>query len=358
MKDAVLALEDGTVFEGKGIGVEGVSKGELVFATPYTGYEEALTDPSYKGQVLMFTYPLIGNYGISYKNMQSDSMKADGLVVREACLNPSHRNAESDIDEFLKENDACGISGIDTRLLTTRTRKEGTVKSAIMVGEADKEKALEEAKNLPEITERDLVEKVSPNSPYRIKNDGPKMAILDTGMKKNILNNLKKREFDIKVFPSDTGIKEIEKFEPDTLFVSNGPGDPRRARSAINVVKHFVDELPIFGICFGIQIIALALGGQTYKMKFGHRGGNQPVKDHETGVVHITSQNHGFAVDESSLSGTGLEVTQTNPNDDTVEAIRHRKKPIEAVQYHPEACPGPRDTEELFFDRVRKIAGG
>ncbi|PTD93798.1 carbamoyl phosphate synthase small subunit [archaeon SCG-AAA382B04] len=358
MKDAILALEDGTTIEGKGFGKEGISKGELVFATPYTGYEEAMTDPSYRGQLLMFTYPLIGNYGISYEHMQSDTIQTDGVVVREVCLDPNHRNSKTDIESFLKEHNKRGISEIDTRKLTTRTRRRGTVKASMMVGETDKEKAIEVAKNLPDITERQLIEKVTTQEPYRMKGDGPRIALIDTGVKQNILNNLKRKGFDLFVYPLNTSPLKVEGCDPDAIFVTNGPGDPKNAENAIEIVQHFVGEIPIFGICFGLQIISLALGAETYKLKFGHRGANQPVKDHEKDIVYITAQNHGFAVDENSLEDTGLEVIQTNPNDNTVEGVRDDYLDILTVQYHPEACPGPKDVEEKFFGKVRKILEG
>lgn len=355
MKKAILALEDGTSIKGKGFGKNGVSKGELVFATPYTGYEEAMTDPSYRGQLLMFTYPLIGNYGISYDRMQSDAIQTDGIVVREACMEPNHRKSKSNIDEFLKEQDKRGISEIDTRKLTTRTREHGTVKASMMVGDPDEEEAVEIARDLPDISERDLIQKVTTEDPYRIKGDGPRIALIDTGVKRNILNNLEKRDFDLYVYPADTSPKEVEKCEPDALFVTNGPGDPKRAKNTIEVIRNFIGEEPIFGICFGLQLISLAVGAETYKLKFGHRGANQPVKDHIKDIVYITSQNHGFAVDEKSLEETGLDVIQTNPNDNTIEGVKDDYLDIYAVQYHPEACPGPYDLEDQFFKEVKNI---
>lgn len=351
---AILALEDGTILKGKGLGCPGISTGELVFTTSYTGYVEALSDPSYNGQVLMFAYPLIGNYGACEENMQSDSIKAEGVVVREACRNPSHRNSTKTIDEFLKENGTRGISDIDTRMLTIKIREKGTVKSALLVGKKGVAEAIKLAKEQPHITELDLVSEVTCRKIYKISGPGPKVAVLDTGVKRNILNNLIKQGLELVVFPATTSPEEIEEYRPQAIFLTNGPGDPLQAESAIKVVQNFVAKIPIFGICFGTQLIALALGGKTYKLKFGHRGANQPVKDVDAGKVYITSQNHGFAVEEDSLKRSGLKVTQINANDGTVEAIEHSHYNIFAVQYHPEANPGPKDTEEMFFDKVKK----
>lgn len=355
---AVLGLEDGTVLKGKGIGKEGSTQGELVFATPYTGYEEALTDPSYKGQILMFTYPLIGNYGVSHKVMQSEDIKAEGLVVREACTRPSHRESEETLNEFLLEFDVLGIAEVDTRMLTIKTREHGTMKSAIIVGEDDGEKAVELARDQPHITERDLIPKVSCKDSYEIGGDGPRVVVIDTGVKRNILRSLNDREADLVVMPFDSTPSEIRRQNPDLLFMANGPGDPSRAEAAIHAVRTFAGEIPVYGICLGHQIISRAFGGKTYKLKFGHRGSNQPVKDFESGVVHITTQNHGFAVEPRSVQSTGLEIIQINANDGTVEAVRHETHDVSSVQYHPEAYPGPRDTRSMFFDSVVEAAGG
>ncbi|KXB01398.1 carbamoyl phosphate synthase small subunit [candidate division MSBL1 archaeon SCGC-AAA261F19] len=355
---AVLGLEDGTTLKGKGIGAEGATQGELVFATPFTGYEEALTDPSYKGQILMFTYPLIGNYGISHEVMQSDDIKAEGLAVRSACSNPSHKKSEESLEEFLLEHDVSGIEGIDTRMLTIKIRKHGTMKSALLVGEENEEKAVELAKTQPDITERDLIPKVSCEKGYRIGGKGPRIVVIDTGVKRNILKSLEERGADLLVLPHDSTPSEIRKHDPDALFVGNGPGDPSRADGPIRAVKNFFGEIPIFGICLGHQIISRALGGDTYKLKFGHRGANQPVRDIESGKIYITSQNHGFATDPDSLDGTDLKIMQINANDNTIEAIKHESQRVFAVQYHPEAFPGPRDSMAMFFDQVVEKAGG
>jgi len=351
---AILALEDGTVVGGEGFGAEGTTVGELVFATPFTGYEEALTDPSYKGQLLMLTYPLIGNYGVSGSKFQSDGVKVEGFVVREKCEFPSHYKSTRGIDEFLREEGVPAISELDTRMLTRKTRQYGTMKACLHVGGTkEKEEVLELASNQPDISELDLIEQVTCKNAYRIEGgEGAKrIAVLDLGIKRNILNNLAKRNWDIVVFPADAKESAIRDSEPDALLLSNGPGDPKRGRNAMRVVKNLIGELPVFGICLGLQIIALVLGGDTYKLKFGHRGANQPVKDLKTGRVYITAQNHGFAVNEDSLDGKA-ELTQINANDGTVEGFENPYLGIKCVQYHPEASPGPWDTEKIFFDEL------
>lgn len=355
MTKAQLALEDGTIITGSGLGAPGISRGELVFTTTFTGYEESLTDPSYKGQNLMFTYPLIGNYGIAGKTAQSGSIQAEGIVVNEACSIPSHRHSKYSLDGYLRENDSRGISGVDTRDLTVKMREEGTVKSAIAVGDFSSEEVLESAVNQPSISEKDLISEVSVDSPHVIDGPGPKLAIIDTGVKKNILKNLTQKSFELTVFPHNTRVEAVKEFDPDGIFFTNGPGDPKRAEHPMVIAKVFYGEVPLFGICFGAQIIALALGGETYKLKFGHRGANQPVINHETGIVNITAQNHGFAVDRDSLADTPLTVTETNAIDGTVEALECEEGDVFAVQYHPEGSPGPKDRERWFFDRVEKL---
>jgi len=351
---AVLGLEDGTFVTGEGLGVEGIVQGELVFTTQYTGYEEALTDPSYKGQILMFTYPLIGNYGVSGEAFQSNCMQAEGLVIREACDHPSHHMSRRSILEYLEDEGKSGIMGIDTRMLTIKTREHGTMKAAIITGSDDGEEAVRLAREQADIGGLDLIGKVTCKQPYQMKGqrDGDNIVVMDFGVKRNILKSLNSRGANLTVVPATMPVKEIMKYEPDAILLSNGPGDPQKAVNGISVVKELAGELPIFGICLGHQIISLALGAQTYKMKFGHRGANQPVKDLKQGTVYITSQNHGYAVDESSIDTSEILITQFNTNDKTVEGLEHRGLDIMSVQYHPEAHPGPLDTEKIFFDRV------
>ncbi len=354
---AVLGLEDGTVIKGKGFGAEGVALGELVFATSFTGYEEALTDPSYNGQILMMTYPLIGNYGVSYENFQSEGIKTEGFVVREICDHPSHPKSKSTLHEFLEKEGIPGICDVDTRMLTILTREKGTMRAALITGDDDGDRAVQLAKEQKPISELDLISKVTCAEPYQIKGRGKRFVVMDLGVKQSILSGLSQRDVDIVVVPADATLQQIQEYEPDALLLSNGPGDPMQAKNAISIANDLVGKIPIFGIGLGHQVIALALGAKTYKLKFGHRGANQPVKDVDTGKIYITSQNHGFAVDSDSLNDTELRVTQVNVNDSTVEGLRHTSLPIMSAQYYPEVVPSPRDVE-FSFDAFMKIIGG
>jgi len=354
----VLGLEDGTRVEGIGFGAPGVVSGELVFTTIMSGYEEALTDPSYHGQMLMFTYPLQGNYGVSGDDFQSDKMWPKAMVSREYWDRPTHYRSGRTLNQFLIDEDKPGICSVDTRMLTLKVRTKGVLRAALAVGEKGEVSDLDVvqmARSQPDISVQDLLGDVTCSGPYRLEGPGTRIALLDLGIKRNILKSLSARGFDIHVLPAHVCLSEIEATEPDCLFLSNGPGDPERAYKAIDAVKHFAGQIPIFGICLGHQIISLAMGAKTFKLKFGHHGGNQPVKDLEKKIVYITSQNHNFAVVPGSEEGTGLKITQLNANDGTVEGIRSDDLDILAVQYHPEAHPGPLCTEDPFFASVQRM---
>lgn len=357
---------------GKGFGAADKSAfGELVFNTGMTGYQEALTDPSYNGQILMMTYPLIGNYGCTGPNSaewQSNKIQAEGFVVREYCPLPSHRLATKTIDEFLKEQDIPGISEIDTRALTIKTRQYGTLKSIIATytGSApDTNKLLETVRQTPSPDATNLVGEVSTSTAIREPATEPKngktavsptlmrgktIVVIDCGVKNNIIRELVTRGCAVVRAPYNIPAAEIDRIKPDGILVSNGPGDPAHPEiiaTTVKTVKALAGKYPMFGICLGQQILVLAFGGKTYKLKFGHRGANQPVKNLQDGKVYITSQNHGFAVDPKACPKE-LEITGINVNDGTAEAMRHKDLPIFSVQYHPEASPGPWDSKYLF----------
>lgn len=354
---AYLALEDGTFLEGEGFGAEGRAKGELVFETGMSGYVEALTDPSYNGQILMLTYPLIGNYGVSPEDYQSDGIKAEALVIRDLCRYPSNWRSEKSLDDFLKEFEIPGIENIDTRMLTRKARIHGTMKSVLSVGEGevDEGELVREAREQESIKEKDyLVEEVSIEETQRFEDGGDlELVMIDCGYKRNILTNTLKEGINVTIVPHDASADEILGLEPDGVLVSNGPGNPAVLDKTIETVKKLLGETVLYGICLGNQLISLALGAETFKLKFGHRGINHPVKDFETGRVFISTQNHGFAVREDTLEEAGLKVTQRSLNDQTVEGVRHEDMPINAVQYHPEAGPGPHDTY-FFFEDLRE----
>lgn len=348
---ALLVLEDGTCVEGIGFGAKKTVFGELVFNTNMTGYQESLTDPSYKGQILMMTYPLIGNYGVNRDDFESHRIQPEGFVVSEQCNFPSHRKQGKTLDEFLREHDVPGIAEIDTRALTIKIRKQGTVKAILATYDngIDVEALKNKAKKMPHPTTRNLVDEVSCNKSIRHKGKGKLVvALVDCGVKRNILRSLLQYCNVVQV-PYNINADEIFKLKPDGIVISNGPGDPAHPEikaTTVKMLEKVSQDFPIMGICLGHQILSMVFGAETYKLKFGHRGGNQPVKDMESGMVYITSQNHGFAV-KSDLK-EDLKFTHFNVNDGTVEGMRHSSLPIFSVQYHPEASPGPKDSRHLF----------
>ena len=354
---AYLILEDGTVFEGTSIGSSREVISEIVFNTSMTGYLEVLTDPSYAGQAVVMTYPLIGNYGICREDMESRQAWPDGYIVRELSRIPSNFRSGDTIDHFLKEQDIPGISGIDTRALTKILREKGTMNGMITTnGDYDLEEVKEKIR---QYTVKGVVLKTSVKKPYVLPGDGKKVALLDCGAKDNIARNLKKRGCEVTVYPADTPAEEILKTNPDGIMLSNGPGDPAENVGIIEEVrKLYESSVPIFAICLGHQLMALATGAKTYKLKYGHRGGNHPVKDLETGRVYITSQNHGYAVDEESLDPSVAVPAFVNVNDKTNEGLKYVGKNIFTVQYHPEACPGPLDSGYLFDRFMRMMEEG
>ncbi|WP_297631644.1 carbamoyl phosphate synthase small subunit [uncultured Clostridium sp.] len=339
---AKLILENGMVFEGKSFGYLKESVGEVVFTTGMTGYQEVLTDPSYYGQIVTMTYPLIGNYGINLEDMESSRPQVRGFIVREKCTMPNNFRCELTLEDYLKQNKIIGLEGIDTRALTKVLRNSGTMKGIIVLDES----TLEDVKDrIESFTNKEAVSKVTVKEKYEIAGTGKHVAIVDYGIKQNIIRNFKKRNCRITVFNADATAEEILSVNPDLVFLSNGPGDPQDLEFAIDTIKKIIGKKPVVGICLGHQLLALSLGGNTTKLKFGHRGCNHPVKDLETGRVHITSQNHGYVVDELP---EGTEATHLNINDETVEGLRHKTLPIYSVQFHPEASAGPQDCEYIF----------
>lgn len=339
---ARLILEDGTIFEGKAFGYLKDSVGEVVFNTSMTGYGEVLTDPSYYGQIVTMTYPLIGNYGINLEDVESSGVHVKGFIVREKSDNPNNFRCEMDIDTYLKQNKIIGLEGIDTRALTKILRNNGTMRGIITLENFTLEDVVSK---IGKFSNTEAVKTVTRKEKEYIKGNGPKVAVMDFGVKQNILRSFKARGCDLVVFPATTSADEILKENPDLIFLSNGPGDPEDLEDVIKNIKELIGKKPIVGICLGHQLLALTLGGQTGKLKFGHRGGNHPVKDLEDQKVYITSQNHGYYV---SRMPENMEVTHINLNDNTVEGMRHKELPIYSVQYHPEACPGPKDNDYIF----------
>ena len=350
---AFLILEDGHVFTGRSIGSTREAVSEIVFNTSMTGYLEVLTDPSYAGQAVVMTYPLIGNYGICYEDMESERPWVDGFIVRELSRMPSNFRSEDTIQNFLEKNDIPGICGIDTRALTKILRESGTMNGMITT---DENYNMDEVmKKLKAYSTGDEVSKVSCREKKVLPGDGYKVALLDLGAKKNIARSLNERGCEVTIYPSSTTAEEIIASRPDGIMLSNGPGDPKACVQVIKEIRKLYEtEIPIFAICLGHQLMALATGADTFKLKYGHRGGNHPVKDMETGRVYISSQNHGYAVDPESLDPQVAVSAFTNVNDGTNEGLKYVGKNIFTVQYHPEACPGPQDSSYLF-DRFLKM---
>ena len=367
---AVLVLEDDTIFIGNGFGAVKKVSGEVVFSTSMVGYPEALTDPSYQGQILTLTYPLIGNYGVpSYDKkflgvplyFESIGIKVRGLIVQELCTTPYHWASCHSLNDWLSDEDVPGIYGIDTRRLTKRLRERGVMLGILKVYEKNEEpdidRLLKEVRYVPDPNKTDLVKEVTVEDPvfYDVKGM-KKVVLIDCGVKAGILRNLLKRKVNVVRVPYDFSSSEIMEYKPDGVLVSNGPGDPKRCVETIETVREIIEEeIPTMGICLGNQVIALALGGDTYKLKYGHRSQNQPAYDLETGRCYITTQNHGYAVSTKSLSGTNLKVWFINANDKTVEGLRYKNGKTFAVQWHPEASPGPYDTEFLFDEFLNKL---
>jgi len=361
MMKALLVLEDGRSFEGTSFGATGESCGEVVFNTGMTGYQEVLTDPSYKGQIVAMTYPLIGNYGINEEDSESRSLWLEGFVIGELSSISSNWRLQKDLVTYLEENGIIGIQGIDTRALTKHIRTRGAMKAIISTIDDDVDSLVEKACASPGLEGRDLVASVTCEKPYQLNGqEGPRVVVMDFGVKRSILTQLQNAGCSVTVLPAQASLDEILEWEPGGVLLSNGPGDPDAVKYAIATTKGLLERgtIPIFGICLGQQILALALGGRTYKLKFGHHGSNQPVKCLKTGKIDITVQNHGFCVDIDSLDGTSVEMTHSNLNDNTLEGFEHKELQAFSVQFHPEAGPGPHDARYLFQRFVDMIKKG
>ena len=356
---AVLALEDGRIFRGESFGASGEKTGEVVFNTSMYGYQEILTDPSYREQIVTMTYPLIGNYGVNEEDLESAGPQVAGFVIKELSKITSNWRSRRGLAEYLRTHGIVGLEGIDTRAVTKHIRTAGAMKAVISTECLDEAVLVKKAQDAPGLPGRDLVKEVTCMERYQWREEGEEnqknfsVVILDCGCKKNIMRMLGRAGCEVTVVPAHTSTKEILALNPDGLLVSNGPGDPAAVPYVVETVRALLGTIPIFGICFGHQILGQALGGKTFKLKFGHRGGNQPVKDLSTGRVSITSQNHGFCVDIKSIAGDEIELTHINLNDQTLEGIRHKTYPAFSVQYHPESSPGPHDASYIFEEFVQ-----
>lgn len=359
IKRAKLFLEDGSSYIGESFGATSESMGELVFNTSMTGYQEILTDPSYYGQLVVMTYPLIGNYGINPDDFESIKPKVFGFVVREYAEHPSHWRENKSLDQYLAENNIPGISGVDTRMITKKIRNKGTMKALLTTEELTEE---EVHLKLQEPLYNQQVSRVSIKEPFTMPGKGRRIVLIDYGYKQGILRELIERKCEVTVVPYDASYELIKGFNPDGVILSNGPGDPKDVKGTTEIINRIIeDKLPLFGICLGHQLFALANEADTEKMKFGHRGGNHPVKDLFTNKLYLTSQNHGYTVMMDSIKNTQLEITHIAINDNTVEGLIHKEAPAFSVQFHPEAAPGPNDSSDLFdkfLDLINKSKGG
>jgi len=374
--EALLALEDGRTFACRSFTGFGEASGEVVFNTSMTGYQEVLTDPSYSGQMVVMTYPLIGNYGVNPEDVESERIQVAAFLVREYQDYPSNFRSTGTLADYLKSQAVLGVEHLDTRALTRHIRKAGAMRAVISTQDSDPTMLVNRANEIPGMAGQNLARVISTQEPYRWKDGKPQylnpslcpldktiwqsraekrsVVAFDFGIKYNILRLLSLAGFEVIVVPSSTNAEIVQAIQPDGIFLSNGPGDPEPVTDAIDTIRALLDYRPMFGICLGHQLIGLALGGQTFKLKFGHRGANQPVENLKSGSVEITSQNHGFAVDIDSLHEKDVEITHINLNDNTLEGFQHRKLPIFSVQYHPEASPGPHDARYLF-DEFKKL---
>ena len=373
--EAILALEDGRVWKGQGYGAEAEVMGEVVFNTAMTGYQEILTDPSYCGQIVTMTYPLIGNYGVNQEDSESRAVFAEGFIVRELSRTVSNWRSSESLDQYLKRNGVPLISDIDTRSLVRHIRERGSMRGCLSTIDKDPQKVIERARKAPEMVGLDLASVVTCKEPYvwtddqssaygspvllhpaNTRTDTERLHVVayDFGLKHNSLRNMAALGCRVTVVPAQTSAEDVIELKPDGIWLSNGPGDPEPLTGVVSNIRKLIGRYPVFGICLGHQLMGLAVGGRTYKLPFGHHGGNQPVKDLRTGKIEITAQNHGFAVDADSLP-SDCEITHLNLNDGTVEGLRHKNYPVYSVQYHPEAGPGPHDPAHLFREFVEAM---